>query len=328
MMKRLLTPLALFAVFLVAGCETPTGDSSMEEAAAPLDAQAQSALAALPAEASFLAVADAQAIQRSGAFKKQDEEHDFTGETGARLKDFLDATGFDPAKDVQKVYLANPDGSKVLPQLVVAANFDRARFQDQLENGDLSTLFDKTTYRGQPLYQRTREEDTFSFTFTPDGLILFAPRPEGVRQMIDRLETDASSITDDDETMRLADQVRGHGDTWFVARGLQATKLPFRTDSTSSDPRSEQLDRIARIIEQSAGALSVSESTADGELFLYTHDSADTADLKEALEGLVAVLSSREDLSTEKRRTLESIEIEEAGEAVYVSFSVAMNHSQ
>lgn len=319
-MKRLPTPLLLLALLLplAAGCsDAPTGDTSLDETAAPLSAEAQDALTALPAEAAFLAVADAQAL-RDGGFFDDHGGPDFTGEAGARLKDFFEATGFDPAQDVRKVYAAKTAGEEDAFQMAVAADYDRARFREQLD-GEWGDRFAQETYRGQPLYRSTRsgDEEAFSFALTSGGLILFAPHPDGVRQMIDRLDSGASSIHQDDEAMRLANQVRGRGDVWFVARGLGDGSLQLDPDST----RQGSLHQIERVIRSTAGAVSLSEQAADGELFFYTQESADPADLEEALEGVLSMLSKRDDLSEDKRRALETVEIGRSGEAVRVSFS-------
>jgi hypothetical protein len=319
-MRRLPKPIALFALVITftAGCgDGPAGDTTPGATTAALSAEAQSALAALPAGAAFLGVADAQALQQSGALPNRSH---LTGETGARLQDFLDATGFDPAEDVQNVYVAKPRREAAPPQLVVAADFDRADFEEQLTSGALADRFEKETYQGRSLYRRTGgEQRSFSFALTADGLILFAPKTAGVRRMIDRLDGNSDSIQQDDEAMRLADRVRGRGDTWFVTRDLASA---FPSDDTSS----RRFGRIAEIIRATAGALSVSDRTADGELFLYTKEGAAPADLKEVLEGLVSALASHDELDPEKRRALESIEIEVVdGEAVHVRFSFPMS---
>lgn len=338
-MKRLLTPLALVfcaAALVLAGCESPAGDTSPEDTAAPLGAEAQSALAALPADTRFLSVADMQALRRGGQALPALGET--AGETGARLADFFDATDFDPAKDVRKVYVAASSGmgsdttsstEGASPQMAVAADFDRARFQEQLASEAWSNRFEQETYRGQTIYRRTGSgyADTASaFTLTADGLI-FLSTPAGVRQMLDRLETGSGSAAENDRLMRLADRVRGRGSTWFVARDVPdfSDDKDGSSASNNASDGAQRFQRLQQVVQDAAGAVSLTNGTANGEFFLYTQQSAAPGDLREVLEGVVSAAGRSDSLSEQKRRALDSIEIEETGDqAVRVAFSLPM----
>ncbi|PSR00410.1 MAG: hypothetical protein BRD48_01205 [Bacteroidetes bacterium QS_9_68_14] len=333
--------LAFCVAALAAGCETPASDAPPGESAPAPTAEARSALAALPAETRFLAVADVQALRQGGIFDRKNAS-DLSGEAGARLRAFLDATGFGPAEDVRKVYLAaggealggdaSGDNAAMPLQMAVAADFDRARFEEELSS-ELGDRFEKSTYRSQPVYRSTRgggnAEEQRAFAFTADGLIFLSTRA-GVRQMLDRLETDGSAA-DSDRLMTLADRVRGRGSTWFVAQDLPpgATVEQAGGNSGSSSAGGappQRFQRLQQVVRDAVGAVPVLDRNAEGEVFLYTQEGAAPGDLREVLEGLVSAAGRSGDVSEQRQRLLDSIEIEEADDqSVRVTFSAPLD---
>ncbi|PSQ92465.1 MAG: hypothetical protein BRD52_05065 [Bacteroidetes bacterium SW_4_67_19] len=350
--KRLRTAALVFCVaVLAAGCETPADDAPAEDTAAPLGAEAKSALAALPAEARLLTVVDARALRRSGLFDRDSTRatRNASDETGAqRLKGFLEAAGFTPAEDVRTVYFAAPKGDEP-PQLVVAADFERARLRKQLAGEPGSSRFDTTTHRGATLYRLARggEGRSHAFALTADELMLLSTSA-GVRRMLDRREAGTNSAGDSDRLMRLADRVRGRASTWFVTRGVLGG-MPGGPSGQDANAR-----RVQQVVRNTAGAVSVSDRVVEGEVFLYTRDGAAPADLREVLEGLVSAAGrsgaddvvpsrlrmvldglasvagrSNDRRSSRKRQILESLDIKEAGDhAVRVGFALPLDGAQ
>ena len=330
--KRLRTAALVFCVaVLAAGCETPADDApaedtAAEDTAAPLGAEAKSALAALPAEARLLTVVDARALRRSGLFDRDSARatRNASDETGAqRLKGLLEAAGFTPAEDVRTVYFAAPKGDEP-PQLVVAADFERARLRKQLAGEPGSSRFDTTTHRGATLYRPARggEGRSHAFALTADELMLLSTSA-GVRRMLDRREAGTNSAGDSDRLMRLADRVRGRASTWFVTRGVPG-------GPSGQDANARRFQRVQQVVRNTAGAVSVSDRVAEGEVFLYTRDGAAPADLREVLEGLVSAAGRSSDRrSSRKRQVLESLDIKEAGDhAVRVGFALPLGGAQ
>jgi hypothetical protein len=329
--KRLRTAALVFCVaVLAAGCETPADDAPAEDTAAPLGAEAKSALAALPAEARLLTVVDARALRRSGLFDRDSARatRNASDETGAqRLKGLLEAAGFTPAEDVRTVYFAAPKGDEP-PQLVVAADFERARLRKQLAGEPGSSRFDTTTHRGATIYRPARggEGRSHAFALTADELMLLSTSA-GVRRMLDRREAGTNSAGDSDRLMRLADRVRGRASTWFVTRGVPGG-MPG--GPSGQDANARRFQRVQQVVRNTAGAVSVSDRVAEGEVFLYTRDGAAPADLREVLEGLVSAAGRSSDRrSSRKRQVLESLDIKEAGDhAVRVGFALPLGGAQ
>jgi len=331
--KRLRTAALVFCVaVLAAGCETPADDvpaedTAAEDTAAPLGTEAKSALAALPAEARLLTAIDARAIRRSGLFDRDSARatRNASDETGAqRLKGFLEAAGFTPAEDVRTVYFAAPKGDEP-PQLVVAADFERARLRKQLAGEPGSSRFDTTTHRGATIYRPARggEGRSHAFALTADELMLLSTSA-GVRRMLDRREAGTNSAGDSDRLMRLADRVRGRASTWFVTRGVLGG-MPGGPSGQDANAR-----RVQQVVRNTAGAVSVGDRVVEGEVFLYTRDGAAPADLREVLEGLVSAAGRSSDRrSSRKRQVLESLDIKEAGDhAVRVGFALPLGGAQ
>ncbi|MFQ5570871.1 MAG: hypothetical protein ACE5G0_14420 [Rhodothermales bacterium] len=322
-MKRTLPRLFAFACALLTAGSLLVGCESQFEAPAEMTLQTKSAVEVLPSDARFVGMVDLQAMQQNEAANPFGDGHfafdDLSGETGARIQDFLDATGFDPQKDVKEVYVAASDmGRDGHPSLVAYATFDRERFQAYVEQ-QWSDDFESTDYMGVTIYQSRKNDHHLSFALATDNMIVASPEVESVQAMLDRLAGQGASLKDDAETMSLIALASGSSSAWFVARDVGEHVSHTRT---SDDAIEREMDQIGRAVRDVAFAFNVRSDGAEGTLFMHPREGVSSSDIADLTKGVVAAMKASPDITDDALKMLDRVRVRSQGEQVRVNFFV------
>lgn len=312
-MIRLRSALALLllpALIGLVGCESTVN----APAEVPLSAETKRATEVLPSGATFVSMINAtkMAEGRSTPISEQ-----MDGEHGARLRGFLEAAGFDPARDLQEVYVAGSENGGA--SIAAYVEMDRARVQQAFEE-QLQSDWTRSTYGGLPVYKHQEEEHSLMFALANDNLILAASRPAALHAMIDRLgDAGPAALADDAALMPLVRKVQGHGDAWFVLRGVNdvMTQASVRNDEDNPD-----LHRLRRAVRDAAASFTLDEARVEGTAYLTAAPDVDPADLANVVEGAVAALRTSPEVDGPQRQALDDVRVQQRGSEVTVAFAL------
>ena len=313
-MKRFFAACTLtLGLLLVAGCETEL------ESPGEITLQTRSAADVLPADVRLVGMVDLQAVKRNALLRDGDA---FLlgragGEAGARLDDFIAATGFDPEEDLREVYVAlQGEGVGARPLFVAYADFSRDRLQTYLED-EMGDAFTRADYKGVPVFQSPpdRGNGTMVLALANDNMLVASPDPAEVHAMLDRLSGEGRALKDDEATMRLIRQA-GAGGAWLVARGLD--REPFASVRDRSGVG--ELAQLGRAVQDVAFALDVEPDGLGGDVWMVAAPDVAPGDLASLARGAVAALKVGADLDSEQMDVLDDVRVREAGGDVRVSF--------
>lgn len=154
------------------------------------------------------------------------------------VREFLDATGIDPATDLKAIYGALGDGKTF--SAVVFANVTPAQMDRYLNeaSGDVGRA---TSYRDVPVYHLTgdahethdEEDEALSLAFMGNGMIAAAKGSGRIEAMVDRYRETAPSFSENKEYMTLVKKV-GRGSTaWLAGRDVLESALRDSADGAT-----------------------------------------------------------------------------------------------
>ena len=267
---------ALAALALVAsGC----GDSL----AAPgvgASAQTTDALALLPADATVYGMTDLAAARQSDALDAALGGTGLgmvSGRGSADFDEFVRMTGFDPARDLDRVYVAGRADAAGQPErmaIVAYGRFDRDRIERFLA-AQPDGEFEASEADGIPLYLAAEDDGARVGFALANGQMVLGGDEATLRAMVSRLGTTAPAPAAD--LQALFDRVAYPDGAWFVARDLGTGGL------AGGD---------APLPAQAADGLVVSMAfQSDGvpmRAFLATKPEANTSDVADVIKGGIA----------------------------------------
>ena len=310
-MKRLLAA-CTFVLLLVSGCESEL------ESPGEITLETRNAADVLPPDVRVVGMVDLQALKRNALLRDGSgfAIGELSGEAGAQLQDFIEATGFDPEEDLREVYVAlRGEGNQARPVFVAYADFARDRLQAYLED-DLGDAFTRADYKGVPVFQSPtdRSGDAITVALANDNMLVASPEPAEVHAMLDRLSGAGGALKDDEATMRLIRQA-GAGGAWLVARGLDGE--PF---ASVRDRSTGELAQLGQAVRDVAFSLDVERDGLGGEVWMVAAQDVAPGDLASLARGAVAALKVGTDLDDEQLAVLDGVRVREAGGDVRVSF--------
>lgn len=225
-MRRL--PLLSLALLLFAvGCESVQSPGE-------LTLQTRSALDILPSDVNMVSMVNVERARASEAFDAFTEGgfsmQQMTGEGAARFNDLIEATGFNPEEDIERVYFAaRADDDDHAPAFVVYATYDRTRLDAYIdEQADLE--FERSTYADAPVYIAQDDSDEMAFALVNDEMIVAGSRTE-VYAMLDRLADGSKGLSGNAEMMALVERAGHPDDMWLALRNLPADHAPTGDDA-------------------------------------------------------------------------------------------------
>ena len=244
-------------------------------------AQTTDALALLPADATVYGMTDLAAARQSDALDAALGGTGLgmvSGRGSADFDAFVRMTGFDPAQDLDRVYVAGRADAAGQPErmaIVAYGRFDRDRIEQYLAGQDADE-FEVTEAEGVPLYLAAEEDGPRVGFALVNGQMVLGGDEATLRGMVSRLGTSATPAPAD--LQALFDRVAYPGGAWFVARDLGTSGLAGSGD--------------APLPAQAADGLVVSMAfQSDGvpvRGFLSTKPGASTADVADVIRGGIA----------------------------------------
>ena len=317
--------LASFALALAAllGCESSVDAPPVPE----MTAETKRAAEVLPPDADFVAMMNVRRLQEHGFFDGENalSAEQLSGEGGARVRDFLDATGFDPQKDVREVYVAMEGAAEGTASLALYADINRDRLRQQIET-QLEGRLARSSYGDLTLYELTGADHSLTFALASDDLIVAATTPQAARAMIDRLEGRGRALAQNAALMHRVEQVQGRGDLWLAVREVARFRRPPQKAAAQQKTDTQQkslprgMDRLLRAVQDGAAAFTVTGGTVDGFAYFDAADGVAPSDLADVTRGLVGAMKASAD--EEELRALDQVQVEEQGDEVRVAFSL------
>ena len=268
------------ALLPLAACD----DAPDTASATAYTAATRDALALLPQGAPLVAMLDVDEAESVGAFRDALAQFERAGgEAHARMGDLTRRTGFDPARDLDRVYFAVLDDEA--PLFVVQAKMDRERLIGFL---DEQPEMERSAYRDLPVFTAVDDADRFTVALLSNDLAL-AGLERHVRAAADRALDGGPSAATDAGLTAILDRAR-YGEAWLVQRGGMPDQQDFQVASgvVSMDFGADGV-QVAAVAEPAAGA--------------------SAADLADALEGAVAMARVQAVDRPELRELLDDVDV-------------------
>ncbi|WP_424520061.1 hypothetical protein [Rubrivirga sp.] len=268
--------LALAGSFvLLSGCS-----DSLAAPGIGASAQTTDALGVLPTDADVYGMTNLEAARESNALEAALGDAGLglvNGRGSSDLDEFVRLTGFDPATDLDRIYVAGKEGDNARGAFVAYGRFDRDRIEQFITTQD-EAEFEATSIDGLPVYITTDDDGhRAGFALASDEMVL-AGDEQTLRGMLNRLGGARSAPSP--ELQALFDRVTFPDGAWFVAR-LDGADL----DMSGSDNPSA-------LAAQAADGFVVSMAfEADGvpvRAFLSTKPEASSDDVADVVRGSLA----------------------------------------
>jgi hypothetical protein len=309
-MRRL--PLFSLAFLLFAvGCESVQSPGE-------LTLQTRSALDVLPGDVTMVSMVNVERARASEAFDAFTDGgfsmNHMTGEGAARFNDFMEATGFNPEEDIERVYFAaRTNEEKAAPAFVVYADYDRSRLDAYIdEQADLE--LERSTYADAPVYLTQKNDEEMAFALVNDDMIVAGSRAE-VYAMLDRLADGSKGLSGNAAMMALVDRAGHPDDLWMALRDL-----PTDGANAAADDAFHQAGRMMENAVFSAGFQR--DGVAIKALGLTRAD-VNTRDVADLVRGAVATMKMGAKSDRATLETLDRVDVREVRGGVEVETFVS-----
>lgn len=309
-MRRL--PLLSLAFLLFAvGCESVQSPGE-------LTLQTRSALDVLPSDVNLVSMVNVERARSSEAFNTFTDggfsmQH-MTGEGAARFQDFIEATGFNPDEDIERVYFAaRANEDDAAPAFVVYADYDRTRLDAYIDEQPDFEL-ERSTYADAPVYLTQKGDDEMAFALVNDDMIVAGSRSE-VYAMLDRLADGSKGLSGNTEMMALVERADHPDDMWMALRDLPADHM-----NAGGDDAFQQAGRMMQDAVLSAGFQR--DGVAIKALGLTRAD-VDTRDVADLVRGAVATMKMGAKSDRATLETLDRVDVREVRGGVEVETFVS-----
>ena len=253
---------------LASGCQDTVAASGVGRSL-----QTTEALALLPTDADVIGMMDLAAARSSDALTAA------TGGAGlqmlspggsAEFDAFVRQTGFDPGRDLDRVYVAAPAAGREQGRaaFVGYGRFSRERIERFLAT-QTERPVETTDIDGVPAYFSTDSTGRRAGFALPNDRVVLAGDETTLRQMLGRMGTAGSAPSPD--VQALLDRVVYPDGAWFVARHIQ--------DGTGAPSGDEPAALAARLAEGVAVSMDFGRDGVPVRAFVQTPQPSDLADV-------------------------------------------------
>ncbi len=262
------------------------------------------ALRYVPADARFVAFASVQDVMRSDFGQRlRDVRPDYDGQ-----QQLHDATGINLESDVDSIVASWTPNVQSESLMLVTGRFDAPRLETLArERGGVPE-----EYAGHTVYSRSfgDEPAELALSFVEPGVVAVGSMGM-VRQAID-LATSGQDVTTNDQLMALMSQVRGNHHAWIVAALDGSSDLSFLPDSVQGTI--PPLTALAVGTRLHAGV--------SARVTMHTRDEQASQDLRDVVQGFVALARMQSGQSPELQRLVDAIQLSATGTIVTLDLEV------
>lgn len=323
-MTRRHSAASLFALLLAVSVLALGCESGLDQPAKTTP-ETRTATALLPTDTKMMSMVDVQHLREHGPEQLRSKmalpfAEDASAEA-ARLQNFLDASGLNPERDLERIFVAAPRHDQA-PHFVAYGTFDPNRMEDALRSSFGDDL-EPTSYRGVTLFVAPDEGPhgrQFALAVPNADLMLASPERAAVESMIDRLR-DGSEPSEPTALVRTASQGQS---MWFVASDVGADGTGERTTTTgASSEGSGRMQHLRRVLSDVAGHFSfTSDGDLDSRMILVPKASASASDVADVARGVLGALKQRTDAPEPFRRAAQTAQVETVNKEVHVSVTL------
>lgn len=297
--------LLLAGTFLV-GCE-----DAVSAAGGPVSLQTTEALDILPASAQMVGMVDLASARESGALSEvmEGKMSPFGSDGAGEMEEFIRLTGFDPATDIDRVYIAGSPEAEAAA-LVVYARFDRDRIERAIEQEAPEGEVTRTEIEGVPTWIAVETEGPgFAFAL-PNDRMMIAGDESTVREMLARHSGGQKGLSTNADLMALVEKARHQEGAWFVVRGVDAESA-----ASGADPM-DQLGGLADDVVMSIGF------ETDGmaiDSYIVPRPGAAASDVADVTRAAVSAMRMQAKAEPAAMDMLDGVEVDEEGPGVRVT---------
>jgi hypothetical protein len=299
----------LLAGLLFAGCE-----SAVTEAGGPVSLQTSEALDLLPGGAQMVGMVDFAAARNSNALEQVmgGELSPFGADGSNEMDRFIRLTGFDPATDLDRVYVAGSPETEAAA-LVAYARFDRDRIERAIEQEAPEGEMARTEIEGVPAWiAQEAEGPAFAFALPNDRMMVAGDEPT-VRAMLARLASGGQGLTADADLMALVERARHKEGAWFVVRGMgQALPTP---PASGGDP----MDRLGGQAEDVVVSVGFGDDGVGVDAYIAPRPGAAASDVADVARAAVSAMRMQAKAEPVVLDMLDEVEVGEEGAGVRVT---------
>ncbi len=170
--------------------------------------ESDKALSLLPKESAFLFSIDMKRLAATDLYKKIKEDT----EALEKYNEFVEKTGVDPEKHLERIVLAIPPDVEETQEVAVAifGIFDREKILSAIEEeGEVET----STYEGLEVYSFTPEDEPMGMSFLAEGCLGFGGQ-ESIKRMIELSKGKGESLEANAEMMDVLKDVNQENMFW------------------------------------------------------------------------------------------------------------------
>lgn len=296
----LIVGISVGALIWAAGCES-TGVNFDQ-----LSVNTQAAMDVLPADAQFVAMVDVKGFAVNPTFsidRAITSLDGIQGEARAHIDDFLSTTGFDPAEDLESVYVSAREGNEAV--VVANVRYDMSRAVEFLDSN--ATNVTKSLYREMTTYVSDNEEHG-AIGLAGESMLVAASSLVDLHAALDRIADGTKGLSGNAALMSLVRKV-SVGEAWFVANEVP---MPPSGEMNDEFKALSSVDKVAVAVE--IGPDGVETTT-------YLLPRADTSsdDLADLVKGLVAVLKLNAQDDADAFAVLDNVDVKSGNNEVRVN---------
>jgi len=308
-MRRL--PLFSLAFLLFAvGCESVQSPGE-------LTLQTRSALDVLPGDVTMVSMVNVERARASEAFDTFTDGgfsmQQMTGEGAARFNDLIEATGFNPDEDIERVYFAGrTNEDDAAPAFVVYADYDRSRL-DAYIDGQPDLELERSTYADAPVYLTQKGDEEMAFALVNNDMIVAGSRAE-VYAMLDRLADGSKGLSGNAAMMALVERASHPDDMWMALRGFSGMR---------SDNDGEVFGQAGQMMENAVFSAGFQRDGVAVQALGLTRPDVDTDEVADLVRGAVATLKMGAKSNQATLETLDRVDVREVRDGVEVETFVS-----
>lgn len=270
--------------FALAGCQDGAGIES-----APATLETSEALDVLP-PAQFVGMVNFEAARRSDAVGPMlSGPMSPFGQNSAEMDEVKRLTGFDPATDLDRVYVAgSPDSES--GAFVAFARFDRERMERYIAEQSDAELT-RSDVGGVPAWTASEDGRAFMVALPSERMMMAGSEPV-VRGMLARLADGSKGLSADGTLMDLVRKAGQQG-AWMVVQGL---------DERSTDGGANPAGQVAAFADRAVLSFGFQDTGLALDAFLVPRPGAAASDVADLTRGAVSAMrveaASQPDLMT------------------------------